>query len=148
MEEKELICYIHKFFVYENGKLLRTDRKNSNGSIDRDGYLIIKIKGKQYKAHRLVYAYFNNEFPKGEIDHINRNKLDNRVENLRVVSRIENIKNRTILPNKNTGVEGVYIDNTKGLLKKLCFKYKKKTYRYYTVEEAIKSKNALRSNEK
>lgn len=92
MEEKELICYIHKFFVYENGKLSRTDRKNSNGSIDKDGYLIIKIKGKQYKAHRLVYAYFNNEFPKGEIDHINRNKLDNRIENLRVVSRIENIK--------------------------------------------------------
>jgi hypothetical protein len=61
MSDTEVIEYIKKYFIYnQDGTFTRTDRKNSNGSLDKDGYLIIKIKGKQYKAHRLVYAYLAN----------------------------------------------------------------------------------------
>ena len=91
--EHDLIEYIKKYFKYnEDGTLSRFDRKNSNGTYDKDGYLILKIKGKQYKAHRIVYALFNSHFPKGEIDHVNRIRDDNRIENLRPVNRIENMK--------------------------------------------------------
>lgn len=72
--------YIKKHFKYDNGTLIRDDRKNSNGSLDKDGYLIIKVKGKQFKAHRIVWLLHYGKFPLYEIDHINRNKLDNRIE--------------------------------------------------------------------
>lgn len=137
MTESELYQYLKRFFIYEDGILKRTDRRNSNGSFDKDGYLIIKIKGKQYKAHRLVYLMFNGKMPENEIDHKNRNRIDNRIENLKDSTRIENIENSI-----GNGF-GVYIDNTNGLKKKFAFKYKKKTYRNYTLEEAIKQKTEL-----
>ena len=135
MNDTEVINYIQKYFVYQkDGSFERKDRKNSKGSLDKDGYLIIKIKGKQYKAHRLVYAYHHGKFPAKEIDHINRVRTDNRIENLRECTRIENIKN-----SKKSGF-GVYIDKTKGLKKKYTFKFKGKTYRYYSMNEAIQQK--------
>lgn len=145
--EHDLIEYIRKCFKYnEDGTISRTDRKNSNGSYDKDGYLILKIKGKQYKAHRVVYALFNGHFPKGEIDHINRIRDDNRIENLRVVTRIENIQNTTKVPNWQTGVVGVYVDNTKGLKKKYATKLNGKTHRYYSIKEAVEKRREYYGN--
>jgi hypothetical protein len=145
MSEKELIDYIKKYFIYnEDGTFTRTDRRNSTGSFDKDGYLIIKIKGKQYKAHRLVFAYFNNRFPKKEIDHINRDRKDNRIENLREVNRTENVRNTTKKINPDTGVYGVYKDkSTKGLKKVYTFHFQDKSYRFYTVEEAVNKRKEL-----
>ena len=147
MSEKELIEYVKKYFIYnEDGTFTRTDRRNSTGSLDKDGYLIIKIKGKQYKAHRLVFAYFNDRFPTKEIDHINRNRTDNRIENLREVDRIENVHNTTKKINLETGVYGVYKDKTKGLKKVYAFRFQNKTYRFNTVEEAVNKKEELYGN--
>ena len=145
MSEKELIEYVKKYFIYnEDGTFTRTDRKNSTGSLDKDGYLIIKIKGKQYKAHRLVFAYFNDRFPTKEIDHINRNRTDNRIENLREVDRTENVRNTTKKINPDTGVYGVYKDKaTKGLKKVYTFHFQDKSYRFYTVEEAVNKRKEL-----
>jgi hypothetical protein len=145
MSEKELIDYIKKYFIYnKDGTFTRTDRRNSTGSFDKDGYLIIKIKGKQYKAHRLVFAYFNNRFPKKEIDHINRDRKDNRIENLREVNRTENVRNTTKKINPDTGVYGVYKDkSTKGLKKVYTFHFQDKSYRFYTVEEAVNKRKEL-----
>lgn len=135
MNEKELINYLKKYFLYkQDGTLERTDRRNSNGSKDKDGYVILKIKGRQYKAHRLIFAMFNGRLPKEEIDHINRNRSDNRIENLRECNRSENVMNSTLK------TKGIYIDKTKGLKKKYCFKFKGRTFRFYTEKEAIESK--------
>lgn len=137
--------YILEHFTYnDNGTLNRNDRKNGLGSYDKDGYLIIKVKGKQFKAHRIVWLLHNGSFPKDEIDHINRVRNDNRIENLREVNRIENIKNTTQKANEKTGVIGVYIDNTNGLKKKYAFNHKNKTYRNYTLEEAIKQRKEVK----
>ena len=148
MNEREVIAYIRKNFIYNpDGTFNRLDRKNSNGSFDKDGYKIIKIKGKQYKAHRLVYAYFNGEFPKEEIDHINRNRSDNRIENLREVDRLANVKNTTRKINPDTGVIGIYKDkSTKGLKKVFSFHYNGKTLRFKTLEEAIEKRGKLYGN--
>lgn len=102
--------YIKNHFVCFNGKLYRNDRINSNGSLDKDGYLIIKVKGKQFKAHRIVWLLCKGDFPKLVIDHIDRNRLNNKIENLREVTPKENFQNRTIRPNKDTGVVGIYKD--------------------------------------
>lgn len=140
----DLIPYIKKYFSYNaDGTLTRTDRKNSNGSLDKDGYLIIKIKGKQYKAHRIIYAIFNGKLPGKEIDHINRIRTDNRIENLREVDRIENINNTTKKVNKDTGVVGIYIDKRKNLKKKYTFRFKQNVYRFYTLEDAISKRSEL-----
>lgn len=140
--------YILKHFKYnKNGTIDRDDRKGSNGSLDKDGYLIIKVKGKQFKAHRIVWLLNKGKFPKSELDHINRNRIDNRIENLRESNRKQQVHNQNIKPNKQTGVVGIYIDNTKGLKNKYAFHNRKdgKTYRFRTLEEAIKNKKDLRS---
>ena len=148
MSDTEVIEYIKKYFIYnQDGTFTRTDRKNSNGSLDKDWYLIIKIKGKQYKAHRLVYAYFNGKFPDLEIDHINRKRTDNRIENLREVDRQRNVQNTTRKVNPDTGVIGIYKDKyTYGLKKKYTFHYKGKTYRFRNLEDAIRKRDELYGN--
>ena len=147
MNEVEVIAYIKKYFIYNlDGTFSRMDRKNANGSIDKDGYLIIKIKGKQYKAHRLVYAYFHGKFPELEIDHINRQRTDNRIENLREVDRYTNVQNTTRKINPDTGVSGIHIDKTRGLRKIYKFSYKGKTYRFGTIEEAKRKRDELYGN--
>ena len=136
--------YILENFTYDNGILSRKDRKNSMGSYDKDGYLILKVKRKQFKAHRIVWLLFHGQFPTTEIDHINRNRTDNRIENLRLATRKQQIENRTIEPNKETGVVGVYIDKTNGLKKKYAFKHNGKTFRFGSLEEAIKCRNKMK----
>jgi hypothetical protein len=131
--------YILEHFHYSDGTITRDDRKGGTGSLDKDGYLIIKVKGKQFKAHRIAWLLNYGSFPESELDHINRNKLDNRIENLRESNRQEQIANRDYRPNPRTGVVGVYEDRfTRGLKKKYATKIKGKTYRFYTVNDAAK----------
>lgn len=138
MNECELKEYIKKHFHYDNGIIRRDDRKGSGGSLDKDGYLVIKVKGKQFKAHRIAWLLCYGDFPKSEIDHINRDRLDNRIENLRESTRKEQARNTTRTPNKDTGVVGVYLDkSTKGLKKRFTTRFNKKTYRFYSLEDAI-----------
>ena len=134
---------LDNFHYHSDGSLSRDDRRNSTGSYDKDGYLIIKVKRKQFKAHRLIWFLFRGEFPDGEIDHINRVRTDNRIENLRVVTRQENVDNTTKKINKNTGVHGVYLDRTNGLKKNKAFHFHGRTYRFYTVEEAVAKRKEL-----
>ena len=144
MTDEMLKRYILEHFHYNNGIITRDDRKNSNGSLDKDGYLILKIKGKQFKAHRIAWLLCYGDFPKLEIDHINRNKLDNRIENLRESNRQQQVENRNYYPNKDTGVIGVYKDKcTEGLKKVYTTSYKGKIHRFHTVEEAVQFRKEM-----
>lgn len=137
--------YILKNFRYNEvtGEITRQDRRNSLGSYDKQGYLILKIKGKQFKAHRIAWFLYNGSFPLSVIDHVNRIKSDNRICNLRDVSVLTNSNNIFRKPNCETGYEGIYVDKTKRLAKRFAFNFNKKTYRYHSAEEAFVEKQKL-----
>jgi hypothetical protein len=69
------------------------------------GYRYIEINARQYAAHRLAWAYVNGYWPKDQIDHINRNKSDNRISNLREATNGQNRANSKT-SNKH-GLKGV-----------------------------------------
>ena len=77
------------------------------GSLFSNGYRRIKINGKCYLEHRLVWLFHKGEFPKNEIDHVNGNIADNRIENLREATRSENSCNRKTPIDNTTGFKGV-----------------------------------------
>lgn len=66
----------------------------ASGSPDAKGYLCIRLEGKTHKAHRLAWLYVHGKWPDGEIDHINNQVADNRISNLRDVSKSLNQQNR------------------------------------------------------
>jgi hypothetical protein len=76
------------------------------GSPNEEGYIRISVKGYRTTAHRLAWLFMTGGWPKGEIDHINRNKADNRFENLRDVPKSLNQYNRNQKPTPS-GVRGV-----------------------------------------
>lgn len=79
------------------------------GEEGRDAkYLIIHFKGSNIRAHRLAWTLYHQHEPKGIIDHINRDGLDNRISNLRDVNHSENMHNCKKSKNNTTGVTGVY----------------------------------------
>ena len=71
------------------------------------GHLHGRIDYKAHLAHRVAWALHYGEWPKGEIDHINHDPADNRVENLRDVTHSENLKNQSLRRNNRSGVTGV-----------------------------------------
>jgi hypothetical protein len=82
------------------------------GSIDgrvKHGYRIIGIDGALYAAHRLVWFYAHGQMPAQTIDHIDGNKLNNALANLRDVSQRDNCRNRAVRRDSKTGVTGVII---------------------------------------
>lgn len=81
------------------------------GKINWDGYRRISIDGKCYMAHKLVWLYIYGEMPTLFIDHLNHNRDDNKVGNLRLVSLQENQKNRSKQSNNMSGVNGVCWDS-------------------------------------
>lgn len=74
-----------------------------------DGYVQIIIEQRTYRAHRLAWFLMTGDFPpKGEeIDHINRDRSDNRWCNLRLVTRTQNNMNMSIRTDNKSGCKGV-----------------------------------------
>jgi HNH endonuclease len=77
------------------------------GSPGRDGYCTIMIDGKAYKAHRLAWLLHTGNWPKTQIDHINRVRDDNRIENLREATKSQNQINSGMYRNNKSGYRGV-----------------------------------------
>jgi hypothetical protein len=78
------------------------------GSIlNNRGYRLIGIHGRRLLAHRLAWLYTFGRWPSSEIDHINGNRRDNRISNLREASKSENQSNRGPNKNNTSGFKGV-----------------------------------------
>lgn len=98
---------LHELFEYVDGSLIR-DGKIA-GSVNKRGYRIICVDMKMYKAHRLVFLYHHGYLPK-QIDHIDKNPDNNRIENLRPATNGQNCMNRGMLRNNTSGCKGVFWD--------------------------------------
>lgn len=77
------------------------------GSINDQGYNCIRVNKRTYRAQRLAWLYIHGEHPKGVIDHIDRNRLNNAISNLRDVPRSLNQKNSKRHRNNTSGYNGV-----------------------------------------
>lgn len=77
------------------------------GAKTKDGYIMLSIKGKKILAHRVAWLFANKEFAQGNIDHINRNKSDNKIANLRLANASENAQNRLKNSKNTSGYKGV-----------------------------------------
>ena len=65
------------------------------GTVDSStGYHRIAFEGKKYKSHRLAWLFTYGKWPEGVIDHVDGNKLNNRIENLRDVDQSVNMQNQ------------------------------------------------------
>jgi hypothetical protein len=103
-------------FTYDavEGKLYRRFSKGGHlageeaGGISEDGYRVVKVKGVSEKVHRIIYQLERGQINQGkEIDHIDGNRLNNKIDNLRAVTRQENGSNKKIPKTNTSGVVGV-----------------------------------------
>lgn len=77
------------------------------GNTDSKGYARVCIGRRQYRAHRIAWALFYGTEPGGLIDHINGDRLDNRIANLRLATDAQNARNARIGRDNTSGVIGV-----------------------------------------
>ena len=82
--------------------------KEAFTSKDRHGYRQTHMDGIVLRAHRVAWALHYGAWPEFDIDHVNHDREDNRLCNLRAVTRAENRKNASLSRNNTSGVCGVY----------------------------------------
>lgn len=102
--QQELLSLVE----YRDGVLFRKSTGKEFCHVRPDGYLRGRAKpaGRLYLAHRLVWIYHYGECPEF-LDHINGNRADNRIENLRPATKVQNAANRAIRKSNVSGVKGV-----------------------------------------
>jgi hypothetical protein len=109
MTLKELVSYDPETGIFT--RLVRTSNKVKVGDVvgarNSHGYLFVNVCGKRYAAHRLAWYYVHGQWPDADIDHINGNKADNRIVNLRAATRSQNCANTPVRRNSKSGLKGV-----------------------------------------
>jgi HNH endonuclease len=78
------------------------------GTINSFGYVKVKVFGKSRSVHRIIWFMKTGKWPEGQIDHVNGIKHDNRFENFRDVTGLENQRNRKFNKDNTSGFRGVY----------------------------------------
>lgn len=90
------------------GKGMRTLKPGSVAGTLRKGYILIGIDGTQYSAHRIAWLITHGEWPACDIDHINHDRKDNRIANLRTATRGQNLANSSPRTDNTNGTPGVW----------------------------------------
>lgn len=107
------------------------------GSMSSNGYLCFQIDRKKYTVHRFVWFWWYGEWPSVDIDHIDGNRTNNRIANLRTATRTVNCQNRRATSRNSTGLLGASLDRRGKYVAQIASDGR--TYnlgRYETAEEA------------
>lgn len=83
-------------------------------AVDGSGYLHGQVKGQRVVAHRVIWAMAHGVWPTNDIDHIDGNKQNNAVGNLRDVTRAENLRNTPRRKDNSSGITGVRLHKASG----------------------------------
>lgn len=131
---KELLSEI---FEYKDGLLFYKSTGKEAVSLDNKGYKRARVNGKTYFVHRIVYMMHHGNLPKF-LDHIDCNRINNRIENLRPASMAENCRNRASSPRNKSGVKGIFWAKPNKKWKAQCtVNYKQHHLGYFdSIEEA------------
>jgi len=113
-ELKELLDYNSEtgVFTWKVSPARQVFSGDIAGTKRKDGYIQIKVKNKLILSHRLAWIYMYGYLPK-YIDHINGQRDDNRIINIREVSNQQNSLNSKISKNNTSGIKGVYWDKSR-----------------------------------
>lgn len=97
-------------FVSDHAHSMRNGRYAGRkaGRVNKMGRKQVQYDGKKYYVHRIVWLLENKELPKRNIDHIDGNPLNNKIENLRDVTVSDNQKNSKTYKSNTSGRVGVY----------------------------------------
>lgn len=109
---KELLSYCPEtghltWKVSRRGRLGGKRAGDRAGNAHSTGYRCITIDGREYKEHRVAWLLVHGEWPATEIDHVNCDKSDNRLENIRLASGSLNQANKRKSRNNTSGYKGV-----------------------------------------
>lgn len=111
------------------------------GSLGSHGYLSIFLAGKSYLCHRLAWLYCHGVWPDDQLDHIDRNRTNNRLSNLRECTHQQNSYNKGMSLQNSSGRRGVFFCSTKN--RWAANISSKRIGRYFkTKEEAIACREA------
>lgn len=106
---KKLFNYDRDTGVLSRNKTVAYNAKEGDivGTVDNRGYGRVKIKGLPYRTHRIAWLYEYGVFPTHGLDHINNDKLDNRICNLRDVPQLINNQNASLRKDNTSGCPGL-----------------------------------------
>jgi hypothetical protein len=104
--------YAHSLFEYKDGNLYWKVKKAPHVHVGAEvgspahGYKTVYVDGRNWRIHRLVFLMQHGYLPK-MVDHINGNRADNRIENLRAADDFQNAHNMNMRPDNKSGIKGV-----------------------------------------
>jgi hypothetical protein len=134
----ELLHYDAETGVFTRRVRRASFRAGDVAGFEHEGYRELRVDGRDIKAHRLAWFYAHGAWPDGVIDHINQNKIDNRLANLRVVTISENRQNMSKYRSNTSGHKGVYFSKPDGRWRAQINHCGKRNYlgSFATVEDA------------
>ena len=104
---------VKSLFNYKDGDLFWKRNNKKAGCLKPTGYIVVEVNNKNMMAHRLVWMYHYGKID-SYIDHIDGNKSNNRIENLRPATKAQNCWNKKIFSLNNTGCKGVRLRKDSG----------------------------------
>lgn len=128
---------LHTLFRYEDGDLIRKVSRGGScagevvGSLQPDGYRTVRVNYTVHPVHRIIFVMHHGYVPE-QVDHIDGDRSNNRIENLRAATPITNGYNRKNGVNNTSGTKGVtwHVSNKKWQVR-INVNGKRKAFGYY-----------------
>lgn len=133
---------LNELFSYDSSNGIVTRKRTGKPmGTNNKGHLSVRVDGKHYQLHRIIWLMHtgNDPFPH-EIDHINRIRDDNRIDNLRLVTHADNMNNKSLYKSNKIGYKGV---TKRGNKYEGNYYHNKKQYYVGTFDSALDAYEAI-----